>query len=147
MSTGLKLWCFCSAECGFESRSRHLDPWARYFTRIALSSKWDIKPKVPCTSIDSAHRRTQHTYTERVGVNPCVASTIIYWPLAQASHAATDATLTMLVGKLSLGVLTPQQLHYLLHSIELYILKRTVKLPTSMTHSRFLWWRQYGPIS
>ena len=34
-STELKLWCFCSAECGFESRSWHLCPWARHLTKIA----------------------------------------------------------------------------------------------------------------
>ena len=34
-STELKLWCFCSAECGFESRSWHLCPWARHLTMIA----------------------------------------------------------------------------------------------------------------
>ena len=31
--TGLKLWCFWS-ECGFEPRSWHLCPWARYFCII-----------------------------------------------------------------------------------------------------------------
>ena len=34
-STELKLWCFCSAECGFESRSWHLCSWARHLTIIA----------------------------------------------------------------------------------------------------------------
>ena len=34
-STEFKLWRFCSAECGFESRSWHLCPWARHFTVIA----------------------------------------------------------------------------------------------------------------
>ena len=34
-STEFKLWWFCSAECGFESRSWHLCPWARHFTIIA----------------------------------------------------------------------------------------------------------------
>ena len=34
-NTELKLWCFCSAECGFESWSWHLCPWARHLTIIA----------------------------------------------------------------------------------------------------------------
>ena len=33
-STELKLWCFCSVECGFESLSWHLCPWARHLTLI-----------------------------------------------------------------------------------------------------------------
>ncbi len=43
-SIGLKLWCFWSAEWGFMPQSWHLCPWARYFTIIALSFRWDIKP-------------------------------------------------------------------------------------------------------
>ena len=35
-STKLKLWCFCSAECGFESRSWYLCPWARHITILAF---------------------------------------------------------------------------------------------------------------
>ena len=34
-STKLKLWCFCSAECGFESRSWHFCLWARHLPIIA----------------------------------------------------------------------------------------------------------------
>ncbi len=39
----LTLWCFWSAECGFESHYWHSCPWVRYVIIIVLSFEWDIK--------------------------------------------------------------------------------------------------------
>ncbi len=70
----LKLWCFWSAECGFESWLWHLHPWVRYFYTINASFfGWDIKPYVLCTGIGSERRRTQNTYHGIVGVNPGIS--------------------------------------------------------------------------
>ena len=68
-----------------------------------------------------------------------------YWPLARASDAATGATLTMLVGKLGLLVLTPRRLKCALHcitrSIELYLKTHSEIADQNGTFKIFWWWR------
>ena len=58
-STRLKLWCFWSAECGFESPSRHLCPY-KQDTSPSLSFEKNIKPWVPCAGIGSAREGTHN---------------------------------------------------------------------------------------
>ena len=80
-SIELKLWGFRSAECGFKSLSWHLCPWARYFTVIALFSRWDIQPSVPCARIGSACQRTQNIHSREYivlvrGVSVCLSKNL-----------------------------------------------------------------------